>query len=123
FGQAQLPTFDLKNARFILSFGADFLGTWNSPVSQSMGYGHMRRGRPGIRGTFVQVESRMTTTGASADEWVPVKRGTHGVLALGIAHATIAGKLKPASSGRASSQISGWSAGLADYAPDKVEQI
>ena len=41
-----------------------------------MGYGHMRRGRPGMRGSFVQVESRMTTTGASADEWVPVKPGT-----------------------------------------------
>src|SRR5215471_13268829 len=64
FGQAQLPTFDLKNARYVISFGADFLGTWNSPVSQSMGYGHMRAGRPGIRGSFVQVESRMTTTGA-----------------------------------------------------------
>jgi len=123
FGQAQLPTFDLKNARFVISFGADFLGTWNSPVSQSMGYGHMRGGRPGIRGSFVQVESRMTTTGASADEWVPVKPGTHGVLALGIAHAILEHKLKPATSGRASAQIAGWSAGLADYAPDKVEQI
>ena len=66
FGPAQLPTFDLKNARFVLSFGADFLGTWNSPVSQSAGYGELRHGRVGIRGSFVQVESRMTTTGASA---------------------------------------------------------
>jgi len=123
FGQAQLPTFDLKNARFVISFGADFLGTWNSPVSQTMGYGHMRGGRPGIRGSFVQVESRMTTTGASADEWVPVKPGTHGVLALGIAHALLEHKLKPASSGRASAQIAGWAAGLPDYSPDKVEQI
>src|SRR5262245_4807021 len=123
FGQAQLPTFDLKNARFVISFGADFLGTWNSPVSQTMGYGHMRGGRPGIRGSFVQVESRMTTTGASADQWVPVKPGTHGVLALGIAHAILEHKLKPATNGRASAQIAGWSAGLPDYSPEKVEQI
>ena len=46
----------------------------------------MRQGRPGIRGTFVQVESRMSQTGANADEWVPVKPGTEGVLALGLAH-------------------------------------
>jgi anaerobic selenocysteine-containing dehydrogenase len=123
FGQAQLPTFDLKNARFVISFGADFLGTWNSPVAQSMAYGHMRAGRPGMRGSFVQVESRMTTTGASADEWVPVKPGTHGVLALGIAHAILEHKLKPATNGRASAQIAGWGAGLPDYSPEKVQQI
>ena len=75
FGREQLPTFDLANARHVLSFGADFLGTWNSPVAQSVGYGQMRRGRPGIRGSFVQVESRMSQTGANADEWVPVAAG------------------------------------------------
>ena len=86
FGREQLPTFDLANARYVLSFGADFLGTWNSPVAQSAAYGHMRQGRPGIRGSFVQVEARMSQTGANADEWVPVTPGTEGVLALGIAH-------------------------------------
>ena len=35
FGRAQLPTFDLANARHVLSFGADFLGAWNSPVAQA----------------------------------------------------------------------------------------
>src|SRR2546423_288213 len=68
FGHEQLPTFDLPNARFLLGFGADFLGTWNSPVSQGYGYGVMRQGRPGIRGTCVQVESRMTQTGATAEQ-------------------------------------------------------
>ena len=85
FGREQLPTFDLPNARYVLGFGADFLGTWNSPVSQGRGYGLMRQGRPGIRGMFVQVESRMSQTGANADEWVPVRPGTEGVLALGLA--------------------------------------
>ena len=28
----------------------------------------------------------MSQTGANADEWVPVKPGTEGVLALGLAH-------------------------------------
>jgi anaerobic selenocysteine-containing dehydrogenase len=123
FGAAQLPTFDLKNARFVLGFGADFLGTWNSPVSQNAGYGDMRRGRPGIRGSFVQVESRITTTGASADEWVPATPGTEGVLALGFAHVILEHKLKPGTSGRASALIAGWSSGLEDYSPDKVEKI
>ena len=124
FGREQLPTFDLANTRFVLSFGADFLGTWNSPVSQNVGYGLMRQGRPGIRGAFAQVESRMSQTGASADEWVPVRPGTEGVLALGIANVIVAGQRRPASgAGRAGTLIDGWSGGLAGYAPAEVEKI
>jgi len=123
YGHAQLPTIDLAASRFVISFGADVLGTWNSPVSQSRAYGVFRQGRPGVRGTFVQVEPRMTLTGANADQWLPAKPGTEGVLALGIAHVILANKLRPASSGRAAAAIDGWSGGLADYAPARVEQI
>jgi anaerobic selenocysteine-containing dehydrogenase len=124
FGHAQLPTFDLPRSGYVLSFGADFLGTWNSPVSQNAGYGAMRRGRPGVRGAFVQVEGRMSLTGASADEWVPVRPGTEGVLALGLAHVILSENLRPVESGgRAGALIGGWAAGLPDYTPDQVERI
>jgi menaquinone reductase, molybdopterin-binding-like subunit len=124
FDRPQLPTFDLANARHVISFGADFLGTWNSPVSQSYAYGQMRQGRSGLRGTFVQVESRMSQTGANADEWVPIKPGTDGVLALGLANVIIAAKLRPAdAAGSAGAVIEGWSAGLASYLPEQVEAI
>ena len=124
FGKAQLPTFDLANARFVLSFGADFLGTWNSPVSQSHGYGAMRQGRAGIRGAFVQVEARMSQTGANADQWVPVRPGTDGVLALGLAHLLMAAKVgAPDAAGRAGALIEGWGAGLPAYTPDVVEKL
>lgn len=86
FGREQVPTFDFANARAVVSFGADFLGTWNSPVSQAAAYARMRGGRPGIRGTLVQIEPRMSLTGASADEWIAIKPGTEGVLALGLAN-------------------------------------
>jgi anaerobic selenocysteine-containing dehydrogenase len=124
FGREQLPTFDLANARFVLGFGADFLGTWNSPVAQNVGYGEMRQGRPGIRGTFAQVESRMSQTGANADEWIPVKPGTEGVLALGLANVIMTAKLgAPSGPGRAATLIEGWGGGLASYAPAEVERI
>jgi len=42
----------------------------------------MRQARPGVRGKFVQVESRMSQTGANADEWVAIKPGFDGMLAL-----------------------------------------
>jgi anaerobic selenocysteine-containing dehydrogenase len=123
FGFAQLPTFDLENAACVIGFGADFLGTWNSPVAQSAAYGRMRRGRTGMRGSLVQVESRMTPTGASADEWVPAKPGTEGVLALGLAHVILADKLRPGDGGRAGAHIDGWSAGLPDYTPEQVAAL
>jgi menaquinone reductase, molybdopterin-binding-like subunit len=122
FGHEQLPTIDLGRSRFAISFGADFLGTWNSPVAQGAAYGTMRQGRPGVRGAFVQVESRMSLTGASADEWVPVRPGTEGALALGLAHVILAGK-RPADAGRAGAAIDGWASGLPDYTPAAVERI
>jgi anaerobic selenocysteine-containing dehydrogenase len=112
FGRDQLPTFDLARAQFVISFGADFLGTWNSPVAHGAGYGEMRQGRAGVRGKLVQLESRMSLTGASADEWVPVKPGTEGVVALGLAHALVANKAG-----------SGDAAALAEYTPQAVEKI
>ena len=124
FGRDQLPSFDLANARSVISFGADFLGTWNSPVAHSMAYGEMRQGREGMRGSLVQVEARMSTTGASADQWVPCTPGTEGVLALALAHAIIAAKLRPGdTAGRAGAQIDGWAAGLPAYAPQQVEKV
>ena len=123
FGSYALPTADLSQSRYLLAFGADFLGTWHSPVSQSVGYGQMRQGRPGLRGKFVQVEPRMSPTGANADEWVAIRPGTDGVLALGLAHVIMAAGLRPAASaGRAGALMDGWAAGLADYTPARVEE-
>ena len=50
--------------------------------------------------------------------------GTEGVVALGLANVILANKLRPADgAGRAGAVIDGWSGGLVDYAPAKVEQI
>jgi anaerobic selenocysteine-containing dehydrogenase len=121
FGHHQLPTFDLANANYVVSFGADFLGTWNSPVAQNLGYGTMRQGRAGMRGKFVQVEARMSQTGANADEWVYARPGTEGVLALGLAHVMLNEKLRSVGvAGQAGKQIAGWGNGLPDYTPEAV---
>jgi anaerobic selenocysteine-containing dehydrogenase len=123
FGHSAMPTFDLGRADYVISFGADFLGTWNSAVAQSIGYGEMRQGRPGRRAKFVQVESRMSQTGANTDEWIPCRPGMEGALALGIAHVILGEKLSPQGAGlRAGSLIAGWSAGLPDFTPEAVEK-
>ncbi len=85
FGSHQLPTYDLVNARYVISFGADFLGTWNSAVAQSVAYGKMRQVGTGVRPKFVHVDARLSQTAANADEFVACKPGTEGLLALAIA--------------------------------------
>ena len=123
FFDSALPAVDLGQANYFLSFGADFLGTWNSPVAQSIGYGHMRKGRPGQRGKFVQFESRISQTAASADEWIPARPGMDGVLALSLAHVILRDKLRPAGfAGGALASIDGWTQGLPDFAPEKIEK-
>lgn len=123
FGMQQLPTFDLASSRYVLNFGADFLGTWNAPVSHARAYGDMRQGRPGVRGHFVQIESRMSQSGASADEWVAIRPGTEVTLALGLAHVIMREKLAAAAGDGATVRIPGWGDGLPDYTPERVEEV
>jgi anaerobic selenocysteine-containing dehydrogenase len=84
FGQSAMPFFDLANADVVLSFGANFLETWLSPVAYTRGFSRMRRGNPKRRGHFIQFEARMSQTAAKADEWIPLLPGTEGRVALAI---------------------------------------
>ena len=83
-GQAGLPFFDIGNSDLVLSFGANFLETWLSPVAYNRAYAQMRRGNPERRGYFIQFEPRMSQTAAKADEWIPIQPGTEGLVALAI---------------------------------------
>jgi anaerobic selenocysteine-containing dehydrogenase len=85
-GLREEPVYDLENANYILSFGAGLLESFWSPVQALRAWGHLRQGRPGLRAKIVQIESRLSMTGAKADEWIPINPGTEGALALGIAH-------------------------------------
>ena len=84
FGQAGMPSFDLGGADVVVSFGANFLETWLSPVSYTREYARMRRGNPKQRGYFIQFESRMSQTASKADEWIPLRPGTEGLVALAL---------------------------------------
>lgn len=93
FGWKGLPRYDLGQARYALGVGADFLGGWASPVYYARQFGYFRQGRPGIRGTLVQAESRMSITAASADEWLPVYPGFEPHLLIVIARLLMDEKL------------------------------
>ena len=121
-GQETMPTFDLKNAQYVLSFGADFLGTWKAPVQFSKGYGEFRQGLGRRnRGTLVQVDSWFSLTAASADTWVPIDPGMEGMLALSIAQVIISEGLAPQE--RVNQLTGGQGASALDaYAPQIIAQ-
>ncbi|MCK5314949.1 MAG: molybdopterin-dependent oxidoreductase, partial [Anaerolineales bacterium] len=84
FGSPQLPVYDIANSDVIFSFGANFLETWQSPVAYGRRFGEFRQGQAGGRGFFVQFEPRLSATAASADEWVPLRPGFDGLVALAL---------------------------------------
>jgi anaerobic selenocysteine-containing dehydrogenase len=78
------PFFDLVSSDVVFSFGADMTGTWLSPVAYGRAYGQMRGRALGKRGYMVQFEPRLSATGAVADEWIPIKPGTEGQVAMAL---------------------------------------
>jgi len=82
-------TYDLGEAQFILSFGANLLESWIGPVHASRAYARLRRSEDRPRGLFFHVDPRRSPTAIKADRWIPIIPGTDGILALGIANAMI----------------------------------
>ncbi len=64
FGRDVVPWYDLEEARFLVSFGADFLESWLSPVRDGRGFARMSGvNEEGRKGRFVFVGSRLSLTG------------------------------------------------------------
>lgn len=74
FGYDETPTWDFEKADLILSFGADFLDTWVSPVSFTQTYARRRTEENRLH--HIQVESRASLTGLKADQRFVVPPGT-----------------------------------------------
>ncbi len=81
FAQDALPAYELSQADVILSFGANFLGTWLSSTRYGVELGDFRTQPLGKRGYLIQLEPRMSITAATADQWVPIVPGTEGLAA------------------------------------------
>ncbi|MFP5260698.1 MAG: molybdopterin-dependent oxidoreductase [Blastocatellia bacterium] len=115
YGRGAAPIFDIGNSTYLLSFGARFLETWQSPVMYSAAYGRFRHAADRRRGRFVQFEPRMSLTAANADEWLPAASGSEGLIALAIAQVILReGLIKGAPAPDFLSDP------IEDYAPEKV---
>jgi molybdopterin-containing oxidoreductase family iron-sulfur binding subunit len=85
-GARLVPHYRFEQADVIVSFDADFLGTWISPVEFTAAYQVRRRpqdtlpaGAPDMS-YHVQFESRLSLTGSKADQRLAVRPGDMGLI-------------------------------------------
>ncbi len=81
--------YDLENADYILSFGCGFLEGWGSSGRVMNAWSILREKSLEGKAKVVQIESRASNTASKADQWVALRPGTDGALAMGIAHVII----------------------------------
>jgi molybdopterin-containing oxidoreductase family iron-sulfur binding subunit len=86
FGRAEIPTYAVDQADRIVSFGADFLATWLEPTALGRRFAHARDIEKGRHARFTFVGPRLSLTGSNADDWLPARPGTSGLVALAVAH-------------------------------------
>lgn len=73
--------YDVKNARYVILWGADPISA-NRQVSYYLGqWGDMLD-----RATVAVIDPRLSATATKADEWLPIKPGEDGALAVSMAH-------------------------------------
>jgi MoCo/4Fe-4S cofactor protein with predicted Tat translocation signal len=86
FGNRSLPSYHFENAKLVVSLGADFLGTWLSPVEFARGYSYGRKideKNPQMSKHY-QFESYLSMTGACADERFTHRPSETGAVALAL---------------------------------------
>ncbi|MFD2202209.1 TAT-variant-translocated molybdopterin oxidoreductase [Shivajiella indica] len=89
YGIEGLPTYHFDKANVIVSFGADFLGTWISPIEFAKQYAKGRKitkEKPQMSRHF-QFESNLSLTGANADYRTPIKPSQGGLAVLALYNA------------------------------------
>ncbi|MCL5103455.1 MAG: 4Fe-4S dicluster domain-containing protein [Armatimonadetes bacterium] len=79
-----VPKFNIAGCDYLISFAADFLETWISPVEYAREFTAMRQVRNGIRARFVYVGPRVSMTAANADVRLIVPPGAEVEIASAI---------------------------------------
>jgi MoCo/4Fe-4S cofactor protein with predicted Tat translocation signal len=90
FGKAVLPHYYFDRADVIVSFGADFLGTWISQTEFTRQYVQNRNNKSlenKKMSRHIQFESGMSLTGTNADVRIPIKPSEEGIAIINLYNA------------------------------------
>jgi len=77
-----LVSYEIQDADLLVSFGADFLETWLSPVEYARKFKEMHGFSKGSKGYFFHVGPYLSLTGANADQWISCAPGGEAAIAL-----------------------------------------
>lgn len=84
FGISGLISYRIEEADLLVSFGADFLETWLSPVAYARKFNAMHSLREGRKGRFLHISPYQSLTCANADLWLSCNPGSEAIIALGL---------------------------------------
>ena len=84
FGVDGLVSYHMDQADILVSFGADFIETWLSPIEYAWKFKTMHALQNGRKNLFFQVSPYQSLTGANADHWLACKPDSEAVIALGL---------------------------------------
>ena len=91
FGIEGLISYRMEEADLLISFGADFLETWLSPVEYTRKFKEMHRLREGKKALFFHVSPNQSLTGANADAWFSCRPGGEAAIVLGLLREALRG--------------------------------
>jgi MoCo/4Fe-4S cofactor protein with predicted Tat translocation signal len=86
FGKFVIPSYDFSKAKVIVSFSADFLGTWISPIEYASQYAagkKLGKSKKSMSRHY-QFESNLSLTGSNADHRGTVKPSEEGLVIAAI---------------------------------------
>ncbi len=86
YGKRSIPAYRFDRAKVIVSLGADFLGTWLTPVEFARQYAKGRKinGKDPGMSKHYQFESLLTLTGSNADDRYTHRPSESGAVALAL---------------------------------------
>ncbi len=82
FGLPAVPDYRIDECEFVISFAADFLETWLSPVQFARRFAQMHAYHDKGLGRFAYVGPRLSVTAANADDFLQVPPGGERAVAL-----------------------------------------
>jgi molybdopterin-containing oxidoreductase family iron-sulfur binding subunit len=86
FGLDQVAAYDFGRAKYIVSFGADFLDTGPASIENARGFARSHGFAERDVAKLVYLAPRMDLTGLNADQWHAIRPGSEAALALAMAN-------------------------------------
>ena len=111
FGIDQLAAHDFARAKYIVSFGADFLDTGLGSIEHARGFARSHGFAEREVAKFVYVGPRMDLTGLNADKWLAIRPGSEAAMALAMANVLLA-------EGGGAGEAAGLRGALASFTPE-----